>query len=143
MADGASLAEGSAPISGPDGYVEHVSPHGFDETLARLEHAIEHAGLTIFARIDHSGAARDVGLTMPPTIVLIYGNPRGGTPIMLAAPRAALDLPLRILVREGGDGRVLVGFHPIVVVMLAAGVTEELAMRLVPAQAKLVEAALA
>jgi uncharacterized protein (DUF302 family) len=123
----------------PSSYTEHVSAHGFAATVARLEEAIAQAGLTIFARIDHAGAARDVGLTMPPTLVLIYGNPRGGTPIMLAAPQAALDLPLRVLVRESADGRVLVGFHPIVETLRNAGVAAELAARLAPAQALLVE----
>ncbi|MCX8253604.1 MAG: DUF302 domain-containing protein [Beijerinckiaceae bacterium] len=123
----------------PSSYIEHVSAHGFAATVARLEEAIAQAGLTIFARIDHAGAAREVGLAMPPTLVLIYGNPRGGTPIMLAAPQAALDLPLRVLVRESADGRVLVGFHPIVETLRNAGVAAELAARLAPAQALLVE----
>ena len=122
-------------------YVENVSPLGFAPTLARIEAAIARAGLTIFARIDHAAGARDVGLSMPPTTVLVYGNPRGGTPIMLAAPRAALDLPLRVLVREANDGRVLVGFHPIAAEMRAAGVAADLASRLEPAQAILVEGA--
>ena len=126
----------------PNSYVEHVSAHGFAATVARLEQAIAQAGLTIFTRIDHAGAAYDVGLPMPPTLVLIYGNPRGGTPIMLAAPRAALDLPLRVLVREDGDGRVLVGFHPIAEVLRNAGVADDLATRLAPAQALLIEGAM-
>ena len=115
-------------------HVEHASTEAFLPTLARLESAIEAAGLTIFARIDHAGAAQEVGLEMPPTIVLIYGNPRGGTPIMLAAPQAALDLPLRVLVREEAGGRVLVVFHPITPILREAGVPEELAARLEPAQ---------
>ena len=129
MVDIASTDDHSATI-------EHVSAHDFAETVSRLEQAIEKTGLTVFARLDHQGAARDVGLTMPPTLVLIYGNPRGGTPIMLAAPRAALDLPLRVLVRED-QGRVLVGFHPIDTLLQAAGVAGDLAARLVPAQALL------
>lgn len=120
-------------------YVEHASTHGFATTIARLEAAIAQAGLTIFARIDHAGAARDVGLSMPPTLVLIYGNPRGGTPIMLAAPPAALDLPMRVLIRESDDGRVRVGFHPIVEVLRNAGVPDDVAARLAPAQALLVD----
>ena len=74
-----------------DTYVEHASAHDFAPTVDRLEKAIARAGLTIFARIDHHGAARDAGLAMPSTIVLIYGSPRGGTPVMLATPRVALD----------------------------------------------------
>ena len=71
---------------------------------------------------------------MPPTTVLLYGHAQGGTPIMLAAPRAALDLPLRVLVREDDDGHVLVGFHPIDMMLRGAGVANDLAVRLAPAQ---------
>ncbi len=93
-------------MSGDDAsdIVERASPLSFDLTLERLSQAITGAGMTIFARIDHSANARDVGMTMPPSTVLIYGNPKGGTPVMIAAPLAALDLPLRVLVREREDG---------------------------------------
>jgi len=121
------------------GIAEHASPLSFDATLDRLAKAIKRAGLTIFARIDHAADARNAGLAMPPTVVLTYGNARGGTPIMLAAPQAALDLPLRVLVREDADGRTLVAFHPIAPTMLAAGVPEALANRLEPAQRLLIE----
>ena len=120
-------------------YVEHVSAHGFAATVAHLEQTIAQAGLTIFARIDHAGAARGVGLAMPQTLVLIYGNPRGGTPVMLTAPQAALDLPLRVLVREDRDGRVLVGFHPIAAVLRSAAVADDLVARLAHTQALLME----
>ena len=123
----------------PSSYVENVRAQNFTATVASLEQGIERAGLTIFARIDHAGAARDVSLTMPPTLVLIYGSPRGGTPIMLATPHAALDLPLRVLVREDRDGQVLISFHPIDRVLREAGVAKDLAARLVPAQALLIE----
>ena len=118
---------------------EHASPLGFDATLDRLAKAIERAGLTIFALIDHAAGAQRVGLAMPPTVVLIYGNAKGGTPIMLAAPQAALDLPLRVLVREDADGRTLVAFQPVTPMLLAAGVPETLANRLGPAQALLIK----
>ena len=127
------------PCLSPVGVVEHASPLSFDAMLDRLAKAIERAGLTIFARIDHAAGARDAGLVMPPTVVLIYGHAKGGTPIMLAAPQAALDLPLRVLVREDADGRTLVAFHPITPAMLAAGVPETLANRLEPAQALLIK----
>jgi len=76
---------------------------------------------------------------MPPTVVMLYGNPKGGTPIMLAAPQAALDLPLRVLVREE-VGRVLVSFHPVADMLKNAGVPDDLATRLEPAQRVLVDA---
>lgn len=86
--------------SPPNGIAEHVSSLAFAPTVQRLKDAIANAGMTVFASIDHAAGAREVGMEMPPTIVMLYGNPRGGTPIMLAAPHTALDLPLRVLVRE-------------------------------------------
>jgi uncharacterized protein (DUF302 family) len=114
--------------------IEHRTTLTFEATLERLSTAFANAGLTIFASIDHAEAAREVGMTMPPTIVLIYGNPKGGTPIMLAAPVAALDLPLRVLVREDADGSVIVAFHPARPMLQSAGVPEALTSRLGPAQ---------
>ena len=76
-------------------------------------------------------------MAMPPTVVLIYGHARGGAPIMLAAPQAALGLPLRVFVRKDADGRSLVAFHLVAPMLLAAGVAETLANRLEPAQALL------
>jgi uncharacterized protein (DUF302 family) len=85
--------------------MEHVSSTDFASTIQQILDAIRGAGLTLFARIDHAAGAQDVGMEMPPATVLIYGNAKGGTPIMLAAPQAALDLPLRVLVRQREDGR--------------------------------------
>jgi uncharacterized protein (DUF302 family) len=127
----------SPPVLRP---VEHISAVAFAPTLERLVQAIETAGMMVFARIDHAEGARQVGLEMPPTVVLLYGHARGGTPIMLAAPQAALDLPLRVLVRQEGDGRVLVSFHPVAPMLRQAGVPEALATRLEPAQRILLEA---
>ena len=104
-----------------------------------MTEAITAAGFKVLARIDHSDGARRAGLMMPPAVVLIYGHAKGGTPIMLAAPQSALDLPLRVLVREAGEGTV-VSFRPIAPVLLQAGVPEDLAHRLDPAQHLLVKA---
>jgi uncharacterized protein (DUF302 family) len=125
---------------GPDSdWREVESGADFGATVARLVDAIEKHGMTVFARIDHATAAAGIGFAMPPTLVLLYGNPSGGTPIMLAAPRAALDLPLRVLVREDA-GRVLVAFHPVAAMLARAGVSDVLATRLDPAQQVLVDA---
>jgi uncharacterized protein (DUF302 family) len=113
---------------------EFASRFDFGETLQRLTDAIEGAGMSVFASIDHAAGARGVGLSMPPTTVLLYGSPRGGTPLMQAHPRAALDLPLRVLVREAPDGTVLAAFHPIAGLLAGAGVPEDMAARLAPAQ---------
>jgi uncharacterized protein (DUF302 family) len=117
---------------------EITSPFGFEATLVRVVEAIEAAKLTIFARIDHAANAREAGLTMPPTIVLIYGAAKGGTPIMLAAPRSALDLPLRLLISETPSG-VLVAFHPMEPILLTAGAPESMAHWLDPAQRIILE----
>jgi len=96
--------------------------------------------MTIFSRIDHAAGARAAGLAMPPATVLIYGHAKGGTPIMLAAPLAALDLPLRVLIREDEQGRTQLAFHPVADMLLQAGVPDTLATRLAPAQQLLVRA---
>jgi uncharacterized protein (DUF302 family) len=120
--------------------IEQESPRDFAATLDRLVKAIEAAGMTVFARIDHAAGAREAGLAMPPTIVLLYGNPTGGTPIMLAAPATALDLPLRVLVRETAEKRTAIAFRPAAPMLRRAGVPETLATRLDPAQQLLLKA---
>jgi uncharacterized protein (DUF302 family) len=122
------------------GSLEYASAFGFAATVEHLIAAIKTAGMSIFAQIDHAAGARQVGMVMPPTIVLIYGSPKGGTPVMLEAPQAALDLPLRVLVREGAGGGVRILFHPIADVMQRAGVSEDLAKKLEPAQKLLIKA---
>ena len=124
----------------PNDIVEIASSAPFAETIERVVAAIEKAGLTIFAKFDHTAGAKSIGAVMPPTVVLTYGHPAGGTPVMQAAPRAALDLPLRALVRETAGGEVLVAFHPIAAVLRNAGASEALAARLEPAQRLLIEA---
>jgi uncharacterized protein (DUF302 family) len=114
--------------------VEQASSLTFDATVERIAQTILNRGMTIFAKIDHAGNARQAGISMPPATVLIYGSPKGGTPVMLATPPAALDLPLRVLVRERDDGKTVIAFHPIVAMLRRAGVREDLAARLEPAQ---------
>lgn len=88
------------------GIVTSQSRYPVDETVARLETLLREKSVRLFAIVDHSGEAASAGLKMPPTKLLIFGNPKGGTPVMLAAPSAALDLPLKILVAEDADGKV-------------------------------------
>jgi uncharacterized protein (DUF302 family) len=112
----------------------------FDAAIGRLIQAIRDRGMTVFARIDHAANAREAGMNMPPSMVLIYGSAKGGTPVMLAAPSAALDLPLCVLVRECDDGKTVIAFHPVAIMLSRVGVTPDLAARLEPAQQLLVEA---
>jgi uncharacterized protein (DUF302 family) len=115
--------------------VEHSSSHSFDVTLRRLLDAMQALGLTLFAQIDHAANAAAVGLAMPPTTVLLYGSPKGGTPLMVAVPAAALDLPLRLLVRQDEAGSTQVSYRPIVAMLQSIGVAANMAERMAPAQA--------
>ena len=90
------------------GIVDRPSGRSVDETVARLEALLRSKGITLFALIDHSGEAAKVGLKMPPTKLLIFGKPAAGTALMVAAPRSAIDLPLKILVWEDAQGQVWV-----------------------------------
>jgi uncharacterized protein (DUF302 family) len=121
-------------------YVEATSNYDFETTLTHLTKAIADAGLKLFARIDHAAAAREFDLAMPPTMVLIYGNPKGGTPVMLAHPDAALDLPLKLLVREQADGKITLLYRPIDQVLRSAGAPAEQVARFAPAQKSIASA---
>jgi uncharacterized protein (DUF302 family) len=94
-----------------NGIVTRPSVHSVPETVARVRAALEAKSVTLFAVIDHSGEAAKAGLHMPDTKLLIFGNPAAGTPLMLSAPSAAIDLPLKILVAAGPDGRVSVSWN--------------------------------
>lgn len=94
------------------GLITIPSAHSVDETIARARSVLAAKGIREFALIDHSGEAEKAGLTMPKTQVLIFGNPKGGTPLMLAAPGIAIDLPLKLLVREDRAGSVWVSYWP-------------------------------
>jgi uncharacterized protein (DUF302 family) len=94
-----------------NGLVIRVSRNSVDETVQRLRVPLEAKGVTLFALVDHSGEAAKVGMKMPPTKLLIFGSPRGGTPLMLAAPSVAIDLPLKILVAENAKGDVVVSYN--------------------------------
>jgi uncharacterized protein (DUF302 family) len=101
-----SLARPSA-----EGVVTKACSGSVAEVVGRLRRLIDEKGLVLFALIDHSGEATRAGLEMPDTKVVIFGSPKAGTPVMLAAPLAALDLPLRLLVWEDRDGAVWVSYN--------------------------------
>jgi uncharacterized protein (DUF302 family) len=88
-----------------EGLITRPSPCSVIETLDKLEALLKSKGVKVFTRIDHSGEAEAAGLHMPPTQVLIFGNPKGGTPVMLAAPLAAIDLPLKALAWQDTAGK--------------------------------------
>jgi len=94
-----------------NGLVQVASHYSVEETVRRLEGAFAEKGMRVFAVIDHSGEAEKVGLTMRPTKVVIFGSPKGGTPLMVAAPSLAIDLPLKALVAEDAEGKVSVTYN--------------------------------
>lgn len=109
---GAGAAGGAAgPFTGSNGIASIPSHHSVDETVARLTGLLQAKGVTLFAVVDHSGEAAKVGLSMPPTKLLIFGSPKAGTPLMVAAPSIAIDLPLKVLVAEDAAGKVSVSYN--------------------------------
>ena len=94
-----------------NGIVDVPSHYSVDETVNRAKTFLQSKGVTLFAVIDHSGEAEKVGMTMRPTKLLIFGNPKGGTPLMLAAPSIAIDLPLKLLIWEDAAGKVWVSYN--------------------------------
>ena len=108
------------------GIVDVPSNHSVDQTVERLKGILEAKGVTLFALVDHSGEAEKVGLKMPPTKLLIFGSPKAGTPVMLAAPSIAIDFPLKILVREDGQGKVWVSYNSPAYLQERHGVPQQL-----------------
>jgi uncharacterized protein (DUF302 family) len=98
------------------------SRHSYADTVAELEHAMTQGGNTVFASIDQSAAAAGVGMSLRPTTLIVFGNPKGGTPFMIAFPRVALELPLKLLVWEE-DGSVSVAYVPMSEIANRCGVT--------------------
>jgi uncharacterized protein (DUF302 family) len=94
-----------------NGIVEIPSNRSVDETVEKLKGILVAKSVALFALIDHSGEAAKAGLQMRPTKLLIFGNPKAGTPLMLAAPSSAIDLPLKILVWEDGQGKVWISYN--------------------------------
>src|SRR5207253_884402 len=109
-----------------NGIVNKRSNHSVDETLERLKRTLEAKGITIFAIVDHAGEAKRVGLEMRPTQLAIFGSPRAGTPVMLAAPSIAIDLPLKILIWEGREGTVWVSYNSLTYLQERHGLPKEL-----------------
>jgi uncharacterized protein (DUF302 family) len=94
-----------------NGLIRVASRYSIEETVRRLQAAFAEKGLQVFAVIDHSGEAEKIGLKMPPTRVLIFGSPKAGTPLMLAAPSLAIDLPLKALVAQDAENKVTVTYN--------------------------------
>ena|SRR5579862_5713332 len=94
-----------------NGIVSIPSHYSVDETVGRLEKILAEKGIKLFALVDHSGEAEKAGLKMPPTKVAIFGSPKAGTPLMIASPSIAIDLPLKLLIAEDANGSVSVSWN--------------------------------
>lgn len=129
------------PVDKKNGIVTIPSNYSVDETVTRLKGILESKGITLFAVIDHSGEAAKVGMKMPNTKLVIFGNPKGGTPLMLAAPSIAIDLPLKILVAEDSHGKVWVSYNSPEYLKERHGLPEELVANIAVVQTLAAKAA--
>lgn len=99
------------PETSDNGIHDIQSHHSVDETVEKLKSILQSKAITLFALVDHSGEAEKIGLNMPPTKLLIFGSPKAGTPLMLASPSIAIDLPLKILVWQDAQAKVWVSYN--------------------------------
>ena len=109
-----------------NGLVSIAAAHSVDETVEKIKSILVAKGVTLFAVVDHSGEAAKAGLQMPNTKLLIFGSPKAGTPVMLAAPSIAIDLPLKILVAEDAAGKVWISYNSTQYLAVRHGVPAEL-----------------
>ena len=93
------------------GIIDKLSNHSVDQTVEKIKNLLQAKGVTLFALVDHSGEATKVGMKMRPTKLLIFGSPKAGTPLMLASPTVAIDLPLKLLVWEDEQGKTWISFN--------------------------------
>jgi uncharacterized protein (DUF302 family) len=123
---GSFAGSGYALSEGKRGIIDVPSNHPVDQTVDRLNSILQVKGITVFAVIDHSGEAEKVGMKMRPTKLLIFGSPKAGTPLMLAAPSIAIDLPLKILVWEDAQGKAWLSYNSAEYLLERHGVSRDL-----------------
>ena len=111
-----------------------ASRYSVTETIGRIEKAVVEKGMRVFARIDHGEEAKKVELEMKPTILLIFGNPKGGTALMVAQPTAAIDLPMKALAWEDKDGKVWLTYNASKLLNQGHGVPEDLVSKIQPVE---------
>ncbi len=108
------------------GMISKPASQSVDDTVRKIKSILQAKGITLFALIDHSGEAERVGLKMKPTNLMIFGNPKAGTPVMLSAPSSAIDLPLKILVWEDAEGKVWISYNSLAYLQQRHGIPSEL-----------------
>jgi uncharacterized protein (DUF302 family) len=123
------------------GIVDVPSNHSVDMTVEKVLGILEAKGVKLFALVDHSGEAEKVGMTMPATKLLIFGSPKAGTPVMLAAPSAAIDLPLKLLIWEDGAGKVWISYNSLAYLQERHGLPQALMPNLAALEAIAAKAA--
>ena len=123
------------------GIVDRPSNHSVEQTVDGLKNILQSKGVTLFALIDHSGEAEKVGMKMPPTKLLIFGNPKTGTPLMLVAPSTAIDLPLKILVWEDAQGKVWLSYNSPDYLQKRHGLPQDLLLNIAVAETFAIKAA--
>jgi uncharacterized protein (DUF302 family)/uncharacterized membrane protein YidH (DUF202 family) len=121
----------SNPEHPENGIVTVPSHHSVDETVEKLEKVLQAKGVKLFALIDHGGEAEKAGMQMRPTKLLIFGNPKAGTPLMVAAPSVAIDLPLKALVAEDANGKVWISYNASAYLQARHGLPQELVQKFI------------
>ena len=129
------------PAGTDSGIVSVKSNHSVDQTVEKLKGILQAKGVTLFALVDHSGEAQKAGLKMRPTKLAIFGSPKAGTPLMVAAPSTAIDLPLKILVWEDGEGTVWVSYNSAEYLQQRHGFPKELTANIAVVEALAAKAA--
>jgi uncharacterized protein (DUF302 family) len=124
-----------------NGIITRATTHTVDQTVEKIQYLLQSRGIKLFALIDHSGEAAAIGMKMPPTKLLIFGNPKGGTPLMLASPLAAIDLPLKLLVAEDAAGRCSISYNSPQYLKERHGLPDELLKNIAVIEALAAEAA--
>jgi uncharacterized protein (DUF302 family) len=129
-----------SPASTSHGLTTIHSAHSFAETVARLRSALQTHRIKIFTTIDQQAEAAAVGVTMPPAVLIIFGNPQAGTPLIVARPLSAIDLPLKVLISEPSPGEVLVTFNTAQYLADRHGVPHDLVTKVAPAERLIADA---
>lgn len=133
-------ATSKTSLDADNGIINKVSSHSVDQTVEKLKNILQSKGITLFAVIDHSGEAEKVGMKMLPTKLLIFGNPKAGTPLMVATPSIAIDLPLKMLVWDDGQGKVWISYNSPDYLKQRHGLSQELLQNITIVEALAVKA---
>ncbi len=136
-----NMTEKNSPSTNDHGIVTIKSRLSFSQTVERLKTTFQSHGIKVFTVIDQQAEARSAGLVMPPMVLILFGNPKAGTPLMLARPLSGLDLPLKVLATEAKAGEVLVSFNSTQYILKRNGLPSELGSNIAPPE-RLIEAAL-